>query len=464
MPLLLCALLLLLSGCLASPLPPQEPPSVPLPQQWRAAAAAQTGHPESDWWHNFHSVNLDRLLTRAVNHSPDFALTLERVIQAEIQLRNSGASLFPSLNLSGSTSRRYSRTSGGDSTTGSATGLSLGASYEIDLFGRIAAEIDAAQATFAASSYDAEAVRLSLLSGIAAAYFQQVATRERLTIARANLDITERVLAIVETRLRFGSAAQLDYDRQLATLLGQRSNILTLEEQSRQQFSALAVLVGLSADQLSLAEESLDALQVPVVTPYLPAAILLRRPDLARAEAQLAAARANISVARKALFPTVQLTGSLGGASTALLSLSDPVTSASLAAGLSQAIFDGGRRRNQVATASSRQRETLENYRKAVLTSLKEVEDALDRVHSSAERRQLQEDIVRLAQSNLTRAEFRYREGADELLTLLDTQRSLFQARDQQIQLQLARLNAALDLYKALGGGWHKPRPQTLSD
>lgn len=454
--LLIGCYLLLLSGCIGIQTSDRSVATDPIPPQWQTHAAAEALPLEHDWWLNFDSVTLEVLLDQAQLNSPDFAIMAERLIQAEAQLRISGASLFPSLNVSGATSRRSSHSDGGSTVSGESSSLSLGASYEVDLFGRIAADLAAAEASFRATEFDLAATRLSLLTGVATAYFQQLATNERLSIARANLAIAQRVLAIVDQRLRFGSSSQLDYDRQRSTVLGQRASILTLEEQLRQLTSALGLLLGQSPQQFTLTPETINRVQIPTVTPYLPSELLLRRPDLARTEAQLQTAEANLAAARAALFPSINLTSSLGMASSTLLSLTNPTTSFSLAASVSQALFDGGRRRNQVTVAQSRQQEAVENYRKAILTSLKEVEDALDRVNVSAAQKQIQDEIVTLAQGNLLRAEHRYREGADELLNLLDTQRSLFSAQEQLIQLHLAQLNAALDLYKALGGGWRQ--------
>lgn len=455
---LLLATLLFLAGCIGIHPADRSPATRLIPEQWNNSGGVDTL--ESDWWHSFNSSQLNSLLDQATTDSPDFAILIERMIQAELQLQTSGASLLPTLNSSGSTSQSY-RHVDGNTTSGKSTSLSLSASYEIDLFGRVAAEYASAKASFRATEYELEATRLSLRTAIATAYFQQLVTNERLAIARENLVISERVLAVVENRLRFGSATQLDFDRQLSTVISQQASILTLEEQLRQLTSAVGILAGQTPQQFSLTPEAIDNIRIPAVAPYLPSELLLRRPDLARAEALIEAADANVAAARAALFPSLNLSSSLGIAGSALLSLSDPTTSASLGVGISQALFDGGKRKNQLASAQSKQREAVENYRKTILTTLKEVEDALDRVVFSVEQQRLQDRVVTLAEGNLRRAEHRYREGADELINLLDTQRSLFSAREQQIQLQLAQINASLDLYKVLGGGWKLPPEAT---
>ena len=187
----------------------------------------------------------------------------------------------------------------------------------------------------------------------------------------------------------------------------------------------------------------------------------MRRPDLASAEAQLAAANANVAAARAALLPSISLTGSAGLASDVLLNfLNAPTAALALGASLLQPIFDGGRLRAQVDVAASRERELVENYRKSILAALADVESALaagSRTRgpgSAAGSRSLEQ--ARIA---LRLAEIRYREGADDLLTVLDAQRTLFQAEDQLAQIRLSRLQASVGLFKALGGGWKMTGP-----
>ena len=197
---------------------------------------------------------------------------------------------------------------------------------------------------------------------------------------------------------------------------------------------------------------------MPRVGTGLPAQLLVRRPDLASAEAQLRAANANVAASRAALLPGIGLTGSAGLASDVLLNfLNGPAATLSIGASLLQPIFDGGRLRALVEVASSRQRELLSNYRKAVLAALADVESALAAGGRTAEQELLQEKVVEQSRLALGLAEIRYREGADDLLTLLDAQRTLFQAEDQRAQVRLSRLQGAVSLFKALGGGWKLP-------
>jgi NodT family efflux transporter outer membrane factor (OMF) lipoprotein len=201
-----------------------------------------------------------------------------------------------------------------------------------------------------------------------------------------------------------------------------------------------------------------SAVLVPRIAPGMPAALLVRRPDIAGAEAQLAAANADVAVARAALLPSISLTGSAGLASNVLLNfLNAPTAALAIGASVLQPIFDGGRLHAQVDVAASRERELVENYRKFILAALSDVESALAAGSRSVDQEVLQEQVVVQSRLALQLAEVRYRQGADDLLTVLDAQRTLFQAEDQLAQIRLARLQASVGLFKALGGGWNMP-------
>jgi NodT family efflux transporter outer membrane factor (OMF) lipoprotein len=427
---------------------------VEAPKGWSEAAAPGAAEVGATWWNAFGSPELERLVGEALVASPDLAIAAERVRQAEAQVRVAGASLFPSLDLGYATSAQARRSDGvRESSEGSSATLS--ASYEIDLWGRAAAGIRGAQASLEATRFDHEAARLTLTAGVATAYFEILSLRGRVAVARENLAIAERVLALVQARARSGAGSPLDVARQEATVLSQRAALLPLEQLERQTLAALAVLVGRLPQGFELEARTLEGLVLPEVSPGLPAQLLVRRPDLAAAEAQLAAANADLSAARAALLPSIQLTGSAGVASGALLAvLNGPTASAALAASILQPIFDGGRLRGQVALAESRERELAQSYRKAILSALADVEQALAAASRLAQRERLQGEVQSRAQEALRLAEVRYREGADDLLSVLDAQRTLFAAQDELAQVREERLSAAVGLYRALGGGW----------
>ncbi len=445
-------LLALSAGCALTE--PVVRPDLDLPAQWAEAAGAPaaTAPVHDTWWRDFGSARLDALVAEALATAPDLRIQAERVVQAELALRQTGASLFPALDLSaGSGARNVDRNET------NSTSLNLGASYELDLWGRIAAGVDASRASLAASRFDHDAARLSISASVAIAWFQILALHERVDIARQNLAIAERVLRVVQARYDNGAASALELSQQRSTVLNQRKAIEPLEVQLRQTRSALALLLGRNPQAAFADDERLAALQVPSVAAGLPSALLLRRPDLAASEARLAAAAANVAAARAALLPAIGLSAGAGVGSAALLSLADTTRTLSISASLVQTIFDGGRLRADVDIQRSRQRELVETHRSAILVALKEVEDALADGTRDANQEAAQREILAEAQRSLRLAELRYREGADSLLGVLDAQRALFSAQDQLAQLRLARLTAAVNLYKALGGGWARP-------
>ncbi len=435
--------------------PPMPGIASDMPAAWAERAPSDAAVTAPDWWRSFSSEELSALIATALSVNPDLEIAAERVRQAEAQVRIAGASLFPQVNLGAATSRRETRPDGGEWTRNDGASAAFSASYEIDLWGRNASGLHSAEASLRASRFDFETVRLTLLSGVASGYFQVLSLRGRLAILRGNLAIAERVLNVVDARVRNGAASGLDLSRQLAGVLGLRAAIPPLELQERQTLYALAILVGSPPEGFDAAGASVTALAVPRVAPGLPADLLVRRPDLGSAEAQLDSANANVAAARAALLPAIQLTGAAGLASNVLLNfLNAPTASLLLGASLTQTIFDGGRLRGQVDVAASRERELIENYRKLILAALAEVESTLASSSRTADQETLQAQVVEQSRIALRLAEIRYREGVDDLLTVLDAQRTLFQAEDQLAQVRLSRLQASIGLYKALGGGW----------
>jgi NodT family efflux transporter outer membrane factor (OMF) lipoprotein len=454
---LLAALAMLaLGACATSGNPPAPAPA--MPGAWAESGASDAAAPAGDWWRSFGSAELSGLINATLSANPDLAIAAEHVRQAEAQVRIAGSTLFPALNFSAATARHETRPQGGRWSGDNSSNAELSASYEIDLWGRISADVRAAESSLGATRFDQETVRLTLVAGVASAYFQVLSLRDRLVIARENLAIAERVFKVVDARARNGAVSALDVARQQAAVLAQRAAIPPLELQERQTLFALAILLGRQPEGFDAAATTVSAVLVPRIAPGMPAELLVRRPDLASAEAQLAAANANVAAARAALLPTISLTGSAGLASDSLLNfLSAPTAALAIGASLLQPIFDGGRLRAQVDVAASRERELVENYRKFILAALADVESALAAGSRSADQEVLQEQVLVQARRALQLAEVRYREGADDLLTVLDAQRTLFQAEDQLAQIHLSRLLASVGLFKSLGGGWTDP-------
>ncbi|RZL62707.1 MAG: efflux transporter outer membrane subunit [Variovorax sp.] len=447
-----------LGGCALTE--PRTPLPTVLPAAWNEAQAVGTNQRPAapiaaDWWRGFSSPQLESLVAEAMQGSTDLRLAAQRVQQADIALRLAGVSQLPSVNGSVGSSAARSNSSGTPTSTRESTSVSLSVSYELDLWGRLAAGAQGAQASLAASRYDLETARITLAASVATTYFQLLATRERVLIARDNLATAERVLRIVEARRRFGVATPLDVSQQTTAVLQLRTALIPLETQVRQTASALALLLGRVPQGFDAgAGETLRGLRQPAVSAWLPSDLLSRRPDLASAEAQLAAADADVAAARAALLPSISLSAGAGTSSAALLSLVDSTRSVSLGLSLAQSLFDNGRQRLAVESTRLQREALVENYAAAARRALKEVDDALGNADRNARQEIAQEQVVAQAQRALGLAELRYREGADTLLTVLDAQRTLFSAQDSLLQLRLQGLSGAVDLYRVLGGGW----------
>ncbi|HEX2113062.1 MAG TPA: efflux transporter outer membrane subunit, partial [Alphaproteobacteria bacterium] len=309
-----------------------------------------------------------------------------------------------------------------------------------------------------ASRYDRETIAITVLANVGITYFSVLEFRDRLAIARDNLANAESVLAIVEARVRNGAASALELAQQRTVVANQRAALPALEQQLRQAENALAVLLGETPDALTIASGSLDDITLPEVAPGLPSELLNRRPDIANAEAQLIAANADIGTARAALFPSIQLTAQGGYESTALSSLfNGPGLFWTLVASVTQPIFEGGRLAGQVDLTEARYEELVQTYRSTVINAFRDTEDTLVAIRQLAVQQMLQEEAVAAAQAAFDLADTRYRGGADTLLNVLDAQRTLFQARDQLVQIRSARLQAVVSLFRALGGGWRLP-------
>lgn len=443
-----------LAGC-AAPLPAPVASTTPLPAQWHSAqqTGAQAGV-TADWWRSFGSAELDALVRQAQAQSLDMAAAVARVQQAGAAARIAGAALLPEVGASLNASRQQ-RLGGNASVDGSLFGAGLSASYEIDFWGRNRAGRDSALAALQASVFDRDTLQLTLTAGVATAWLQAVALDERIAIGQNNLQSAQRLLALIESRARAGAATPLELAQQRGLVAGQLRGVQALRQQAGEARSALALLLG-QAGGPDIATQTLAALQPPSIAAGLPAELLTRRPDIARAEAQLAAADANLLAARAALLPRLTLTGGLASGGDQLRRVFDnPLYS--LAAGLAAPVFDGGRLAAGRDLAQASREELLAHYRAAVVAAFADTEVALNAVAGIAAQSAAQAEELAQAQRALTLAERRYRAGADSLLTLLDAQRTLYAAQDGAVQLQALGLQASVALYKALGGGWSRP-------
>jgi outer membrane protein, multidrug efflux system len=333
----------------------------------------------------------------------------------------------------------------------------LTASYELDFWGKNRAARAAARATAIASHYDKETVALTVVSSVATSYLQALEFRDRLEVARQNLANGQKVLRGLKLEQTAGIATGLDVAQQETTVQLLDAAIPPLQQQFRQIVNALAVLIGKTPETVDIDSGTLNSLTSPPVAEGLPSQLLRRRPDVAESEQQLISANADITVARAALFPSIELTAGGGFASSALNTLFDPASRIwSVSAGLTQPIFHGGALRGQVAFSNARYAELLSSYHKTVISAFSNVESALVATQQTLEQQARQQKAVDTARRAFQYAQTQMSAGTVNILTVLNTENALFSAQDELVQIQYLHLQSLVDLFTALGGGWQQ--------
>lgn len=283
------ALLLALAGCNSAP--PQPEAGIAAPAVYRYANAATSGDPvTAEWWHRFDSAELDRLVAQANATNYDVAAAAARVQQARANARIAGAALAPNVSGFADASRQGGINVNDAQPSGSAFDLGIAASYELDFWGRNRALRDAAVATVRATEFDRATVAMILSADVANAWLQTVALRERERIAARNLESAQRILATVESQLRAGFVTQLDAAQQRTLVASQRRSVALLAQQANDSEAALATLLGVPASRFEVATRALESVSIPAIDAGLPSSLITRRPDVAAAEARLAAA------------------------------------------------------------------------------------------------------------------------------------------------------------------------------
>ena len=452
---LICALLGgALAGCAHQKPIAEPPPLLAMPAGW--TLGDQPGDqewPDTDWWKRFGSAELSELVEQAQKSNLEIAAAVARVRQAEAQAQIAGVPLVPAIDFSADANRDLPL--GRNGSARSSSGALLQIAYEIDFWGKNAASLAAAEAALKANRYDRQTVALTVTSGIVSTYLQVLSLHDRLAIAQEHVRNAEHVLLLVQAQQSAGAASPLDLARQRSAVAGQQAAIPDLMQQEREAQAALAILLGRSSQAFRIGNHGLDTIELPEVTPGLPSELLTRRPDIRRSEAHLAAANANVALARAALFPSIRLTGSMGAQSSALLSLFNGQNLlANLGASLVAPIFDAGRLKNERDLAIAQKHELVQVYRSTVNAALSEVDTALGQIRSLDEQRRLKSTEMEQMRMAFDLSEIRYRVGAEDLMTVLDTQRALSDVQNELGILKLKRLQATVSLFKALGGGW----------
>jgi outer membrane protein, multidrug efflux system len=452
-----CCALCMLAACSVGPV--YKRPDIPLPDQWRdpSPTAGQSIWPQSDWWHGFGSDRLDQLIGEAQRRNDDLGVAIARVQEADAQVRIAGAALLPTIDGGVTATREHAQLSGEGLRTFNLFNPELTASYELDFWGKNRATRAAARASAVASRYDQQTVALTVISSVATTYFQALELRDRIEVARQNLSNGEKILHGFKLEETAGTATGLDVAQQETTVALLKAALPPLLQQFRQTVNALAVLIGETPESVDVDLGTLAELTRPPVVEGLPSQLLARRPDVAEAEQKLIAANANITVARAALFPNIELTAGGGFESSALTSLISPANRVwSVSAGLTQPIFHGGALRGQVALSHAQYAELLSTYHKTVISAFSNVENALVAAQQTLDQQLRQQEAVDRAQRAFQFAQTQMSAGVVNILTVLNTENALFSAQDELVQVQYLHLQSLVDLYTALGGGWQQ--------
>lgn len=462
---------LTLAGCTMGP--DYEPQERELPENW--VHEVDSSHQTTDWqdwWTRFGDPNLNALVARAMDDNLELQLQLQRIAQARAELGLADAERWPSLNAQAEASREQqpegvfpAALGGGEPRNQFSVSGVL--NYEVDLWGRLSRQQESAAAQLSASMYGTAAVRLNLIADVVTTYFGLRATQEQLRVAEATIDSYQETLRLEELRYERGASNSLAVRRARAAYEGARAQLPDLRQQVETTRSALAMLVGYTpselTDQLEFSGQSLTELRVPELVPgVLPSELLQRRPDVQAAEAYVAAATAQVGVARAQRWPSLNLTGLIG---TAGLDTSDLFSSNSetwsITGGLAGPLFDFGRSSAGIDTAEALLGQAETEYEIAITGAFRDARDALMMYHNTAEQVAATERQVQAVLETAELAEVQYERGAIGLYELLDIRRQRLEAELAMAQATRQRLAASANLFKAMGGGWQHD-PSTL--
>ncbi|RAU21161.1 RND transporter [Paramagnetospirillum kuznetsovii] len=420
--------------------------------------------PLSEWWKTFGSPELDALVDEALANNRDIKAATQRIIQAEAQAGSSASSFLPSITFSASKSTDSPQGGQGTTITGNTNRthrlqtIGMAASYELDLWGKLASAEASSLATALANVHDRETLAITMVSDLVSTYLQYLESLDREAVARQNIANMKTMHAAVRERVRLGESSELELAQQRNVLAQGEATIPPLSLQRERAFNKIATLLGRAPSRLTLTGKTLNDLKIPEVVPGLPSDLLLRRPDIKKAEANLIAANANVGVARAKMLPSFTLTGGRGWASQVLDYIASPASIYWTVAGsLAATVFDNGKTEADIAYAKARFEELLETYQQAILASLRDVEDALASIRLEGELEVAQKEVLLASLDAYRLSSEAFRLGMVDYLNVLETQRTRFQAEDAKVQSRFGRMSAVVALYKALGGGMERP-------
>lgn len=452
-------LVTLLGACRVGP--EHAVPDMTLPASWSEASISGPGSPETRWWSAFHDAELDTLVERAIAKNLDLEIARERVREARAVRAATTGQWEPQLDASGGYSRgRASKnTPQGRGTDGASDNFSAGfdASWEIDLFGRRDRAVEAADANVDAAIEGRRDALVTLLGDVARNYVELRGVQRQIALTKSNLATQTDTADLTRVRFNAGLSTDLDVARAEAQAATTRSAIPMLEAQARANIHALGVLLGDAPAALAKELEVVVALPEPPATiaTGLPSELLRRRPDIRRAERELARATALTGAATADLFPRLSLGASIGQQAQRFSDMFDASSTAwSVGGSLFAPLLNGGTLRANVDAADARQRQAVLAYQKTVLQSLAEVENALSAVARERERLESLRAAVEADRRAIALSDDLYKRGLASFFEVLDAQRALFQTESTLATSATQLAAQTVALYKSLGGGW----------
>jgi outer membrane protein, multidrug efflux system len=457
-------IVILLPGCVLLG-PDYQRPSFALPEFFSRDDANQSAGnmmaTDSPWWELYRDPVLNDLVSKALVNNTDIKLAVARIEEADAFMREVGAALFPRIDLDAGASRSKVSQLGANPQFNSINpiresySIQLGTSFELDFWGKLRRAKESARAQALASRYAHDTVALSLTGLVVSNYLQLRSLESQIALSEDSLRTRKESLTLTKRRMEGGVSSALDVYQAEVASTNLAAQIVELKRLRAISENQLAVLTGELALKLPVA--NIEDLPLPPLPPAgLPSSLLEARPDVRQAEELLVSRNANIGVAKAALFPTISLTANYGGESA---ELGDVLKSAariwSGGVGLNLPIFDSGRLSARLDQATAQQKQALASYESAVRAAFQEVNDALVTVRQNAERETLLQSSKDAAKKAMEISENRYKSGYSAYIDVLDSQRVYNETAITYIQSRQARLIASVDLFKALGGGWH---------
>jgi NodT family efflux transporter outer membrane factor (OMF) lipoprotein len=421
-----------------------------LTNNWDAKAASE--ELLEGWISSFNDTALTQLIAEAVANNRNLAASAASVTTARLLAEQAGAGLLPNVGFSSGTSRSGVADNSREDTTGLNANVQI--SWEADVWGRVSAGSDAAQLSAEAAQSDYRFAQLSLAAGTAKAYFASIEATLQKETASEDVKALEETLRLVNLRHADGMASAAEQSLARSDLAAARERLIAVDGSTRDAIRALEVLLGRYPGAELTTRKTLPELPATPST-GLPSSLLQRRPDMIAAENRVAAAFSKVDQAVAARLPSINLSQSVGGASSSLSDLLKPSNIAwQLGASLVAPIFDGGVRKANVKIAGAEQQQAVAAYAQAALTAFNEVETALDQGHLLKLREKELKEVVAEAKNALRINNLRYEEGELSLLDLLSTQRRVNSAKANLVSVQRLQLTQRVDLHLALGGNW----------